>query len=516
MESLCEAELESLRGFLSESLFQCLTTDTESTATPHPVDLPTPSSSTQATFTDAELFLACSTSFEQQPLQQPIKRQRLCAAEGCTSTARIFAPPKTEQDIQQARLGAIPKKTQSDTKYCIGMWNEWRYHRYMNYHDSIPEITVISWPELATLLSKFVLEVRKKNGDEFPPNTLLHIVSGLQRYLRLNGQPEIDFFKLPDFAGFRADLDAEMKRLQRSGLGSKRRQAEPLTIDEEELLWTKGLLGSNSPQTLVDTIFFMNGIYFALRSGAEHRQLRHDPCQIELFERSGERSYLKYTEDLSKNKPGGLKGRKMKPKVVLHHANEKDPGRCFVHLFKMYRRLCPKDQPKDAFYLQPLKNPSPGCWFSNKPIGYNKLDGTVARLCKLAGIPGYRTNHSLRATTATRLYQAGVDEQLVMERTGHQSLEGVRSYKRTSTAQQESISDILSGANDKAESTSTSLVPRAKATDIADSSCMVQVNNHNIANTTTNSLTNNVITPTPNFNFHSCSVTINYVNQPPL
>ena len=112
----------------------------------------------------------------------------------------------------------------------------------------------------------------------------------------------------------------------------------------------------------------------------------------------------------------------------------------------MYNSLCPKDQPKHAFYLQPLPKPSPDCWFSNRPIGYNKLDGAVARLCKSTGIPGYRTNSSFRASAATRLYQAGVDEQLVMERTGHQSLEGVRSYKRTSTDQRESMSDILNGA----------------------------------------------------------------------
>ena len=57
------------------------------------------------------------------------------------------------------------------------------------------------------------------------------------------------------------------------------------------------------------------------------------------------------------------------------------------------------------------------------------------------------TNHSLRATAATRLYEAGIDEQLVMERTGHRSLEGVRSYKRTSSEQKEVVSDILSNAN---------------------------------------------------------------------
>ena len=36
-----------------------------------------------------------------------------------------------------------------------------------------------------------------------------------------------------------------------------------------------------------------------------------------------------------------------------------------------------------------------------------------------------------------------MDEQLVMERTGHRSLECVRSYKRTSDLQREALSDIL-------------------------------------------------------------------------
>ena len=99
-----------------------------------------------------------------------------------------------------------------------------------------------------------------------------------------------------------------MKRLQSSGLGSRKKKAEPLSLEEEELLWRKGLLGDGNPQALVDTMVVMNGIYFALRSGSEHRQLRSDPCQIKFVERPGHRSYLEYTEDISKNRPGGLKG----------------------------------------------------------------------------------------------------------------------------------------------------------------------------------------------------------------
>lgn len=90
-----------------------------------------------------------------------------------TATARKFAPPKSEKEMQQARISAISKKTQSDTKYCVGMWDEWHYHRAVSYQDDIPDITAIPWPHLAKLLSRFILEVRKKNGDEFPVTLLV-------------------------------------------------------------------------------------------------------------------------------------------------------------------------------------------------------------------------------------------------------------------------------------------------------------------------------------------------------
>ena len=141
----------------------------------------------------------------------------------------------------------------------------------------------------------------------------------------------------------------------------------------------------------------------------------------------------------------------MAPKVVTHHANLDNPKRCFMRLFQRYRELCPKDAPPHAFYLQPSRNPTSTCWYSKCPLGHTTLGKTVARLCKLAGIEGYKTNHFLRATATSRLYQSGVDEQLVMERTGHWSLEGVCSYKWTSDAQCEVLSDILNGGTKKAK-----------------------------------------------------------------
>ena len=175
-----------------------------------------------------------------------------------------------------------------------------------------------------------------------------------------------------------------------------------ITEEEEDKLWKRGLLGDHTPQSLLDTMVFCNGLYFALRSGKEHRQLRENPCQIELVEHPGERSFLKYTEDVSKNHPGGLKGHNIKPKVVYHHSNEQNPEWCFVHLFKKYRELCPQDAPAHAFYLQPARSPAEFCWYSTRPLGHTPLGNTVACMCKAAGIQGFKTNNSLRATSCNQ------------------------------------------------------------------------------------------------------------------
>ena len=532
--------LKRLRNFVSEEIYEFITSPNESETKS---DLQSETQPTNSTPTvdlladpskveliadplEAELdslLLQGSNVFEQDfaDVEQPsVKRPRKDSGSGSTALvpstsakARKFALPKTEEEISLAKRGAIPATTHKDTKYCVTIWNEWCSHRLTNYRETIPPLEELNSSELASKLSSFIFEVRKKDGSEFLPDSLHHIVSGIQRFVRCNGKPGIDIYKDAEFADFRSCLDSEMKRLQRSGLGSRKRKAEPLSLEEEELFWRKRLLGDVNPQALVDTMVVMNGIYFALRSGSEHRQLRSDPCQIKLVEKPGHRSYLEYAEDISKNRQGGLKGRKLKPKVVHHYDNTDNPDRCFVRLFKRYQQLLPPDRPKNVFYFKPLQNPTADTWFSARPIGHNTLEHTVARLCSAAGIQGFRTNHSLRATAATRLYQAGVDEQLIMETTGHRSLEGVRSYKRTSDDQKQVLSDILN-------TRSSVQTPRAPLT---VSAIPRQVNGDSHSSSDTNNYDKELVeismqqnihstsqfTVPPTFNFHTCTVNIN-------
>ena len=83
-----------------------------------------------------------------------------------------------------------------------------------------------------------------------------------------------------------------MKRLQVVGLGTGQRKAEVTSFEDEELIWEKGILGDNNPQSLLDTMLFMNYLYFALCGRKEHRQPQHHPSQIELIDKPGEGVYL--------------------------------------------------------------------------------------------------------------------------------------------------------------------------------------------------------------------------------
>lgn len=344
----------------------------------------------------------------------------------------------TDKQIEDASNNLIPKGTKARNKWAVGLYMKWEAQRFSMSGDDqtipIPKASELKHASLQQLdywLAKFIFEVVNSNGGRYPRDSLISIVAGINSHLK--EERSIDLFKQDDFRHFRSILDAACIESSRQGIGICKKQAEVITATEEELLWTKKALGGHTSRALIDTLVFYNGLHFALRSGKEHRDLNIDQIKVKEPNENTEFYVLEYHENVSKTNFGGLKHRRVEPKIVRHvdTMSIRNPERSHALLLKKYLELRPSNSPP-AFYLTPITSSSndQGRWFKTTPIGHNTLSTTVKRLCNLVGIEGFKSNHSLRATCATRLFNEGVDEQIIMSRTGHRTTTGVRSYKR--------------------------------------------------------------------------------------
>lgn len=154
--------------------------------------------------------------------------------------------------------------------------------------------------------------------------------------------------------------------------------------------------------------------------------------------------YLHYEESISKTYDGGTKSRRKNQHSARIYANKLNVDRCPVSLYRLYLSKCPTDSRPKQLYLHPLlpNQQKPDLWYARRPVGIHPIENFLRDLTKQVGEVGRYTPHSLRATNATRLFQQGVPEQLIMEQTGHSSL-AVRSYKRTTTDLKQTVSKVL-------------------------------------------------------------------------
>ena len=69
-------------------------------------------------------------------------------------------------------------------------------------------------------------------------------------------------------------LDTETKLLARARIGSSVKETQPFSEEDENKRWDSGLLGDHSAKVLLNTMVFLMGKNFMLRSGREHGSLK--------------------------------------------------------------------------------------------------------------------------------------------------------------------------------------------------------------------------------------------------
>ena len=147
-----------------------------------------------------------------------------------------------------------------------------------------------------------------------------------------------------------------------------------------------------------------------------------------------------------KNRSGGLKQLSQENKVV-HEYESANAEKCPVRLLDKYISKLPPDAKKNnVFYLKPKANTPHdpmAPWFPNVPVGRNTLAGTMKTMALEGSLEKTVTNHSLRAYGVTKMFQCQVPEKLIMERSGHRSLQVLRQYERTTDSQEMKVCQIL-------------------------------------------------------------------------
>lgn len=267
------------------------------------------------------------------------------------------------------------------------------------------------------------METRKREGTQYFAKTIYILLSGILRHIR-SINPMCPIFldtTIVGFSCFHNTLDNVFHDLHAKGVGSQSKVTEAFTNQEEELLWTSGEVSTDTLMGLLRTVFFLNGKNFCLHGGEEHRKLR-----ISQPERVRDHPRYIYTKNVSKNRAGGLVQLHVENKVVPIDALPEVGNRCHVYVLDLYLRKLPAEAFKNNnFYLKScskIRKDPEAPWFTSIPVGKDTLAKMVKDMCDEANVKGKKTNHSLRTTSATAMYQAGVPEKAIKERMGHMSL----------------------------------------------------------------------------------------------
>ena len=94
---------------------------------------------------------------------------------------------KTEKEMEIIMRGYVPENTEKNTSWARKCFSEWVFQRNENFPDEkCPEdiLERQDVDEIGKWFPTFITEVRRSDGQPYPPRSIHQILSGLLRYMR--------------------------------------------------------------------------------------------------------------------------------------------------------------------------------------------------------------------------------------------------------------------------------------------------------------------------------------------
>ena len=113
-------------------------------------------------------------------------------------------------------------------------------------------------------LSRFIIEIRKSNGELYPSATLHRLLCGTLRHIRSKNPTCPNSLDKKDsrFRDPLGTLDSYFHKLHSDGVGTQTKYAQMISYSEEDKLWNKGVMDTKTPTGLLNPAFFVVGKMF--------------------------------------------------------------------------------------------------------------------------------------------------------------------------------------------------------------------------------------------------------------
>lgn len=394
-------------------------------------------------FDDDDMDMALSQCSQDLLVPKSVRNQ----VKSSETVSGRFGAPVSDAQVNDLVSGLKPKNSKHQENWALRVWSDWASSRNASLATEelsfgpIPETLDPNVPQsvIEYWAKKFIVEVKNAQGGDYNPASVKQLVIGLQRHLRekcgWQGHSFLDH-RSPVYKV----LDARIKHLNRIGVGLEVKRADIVTEVDEKLLWDKKIFDTETSKGLFHAIFFYTGKVLALRGREEHRNLAIEQFKIKTDSKGTE--YLEFWPIVRKNNQGTIEHSKIRKEPIKHFDDPANP-RSYVKLLKLYLQALPENC--GPFYRRPLAGKS--VRYGKHPVGVNTIGTALKDIFKAAGINDTRnvSNHGLRATAASTLFNAGFGRSTIVGRTGHRS-NAVDSYLRDSEEMQKNFSRCLDPA----------------------------------------------------------------------
>ncbi|XP_060561824.1 zinc finger MYM-type protein 4-like [Ruditapes philippinarum] len=341
----------------------------------------------------------------------------------------VVLPSEQDEDVSNIiNIDGINKNTKFKTDQDIKLFQE----ILVSVAESRP-ILQIPPEELSAYVSSFIYAVRKKDGQEYEPNSLISKFQSIQRFLNVN-QYGFSLSKDQVFQKCKQVLKAKTKHLKSQGKGNNPNAAAKFYAADQ--------LGGNNPRALQNSMWFICTNFIGMRTGTEV----HSLCwgDVKLMSDDDGSEYLVYCQERqTKTRTGAYPRdqRKIKPRAYEVIEN---PARCPVALYKQFANSRQEAmlEPNSPFFLTVASNvpENEKPWYKKCTMGINKIYSIMKDMKHATNIDKPNlTPYSVRKGMVQTLNYAGVAPNHIIQISGHKNVNIVNNYSTLNESQQKDI-----------------------------------------------------------------------------